>query len=94
VADDSSTTQTLTKTDTLNIRGAGGITTSISGDTVTIDGTAVQGASSLSVFGDDSTNMEVDLNNQDLTVSGGNSITTSTSSTQPVKRLSRSLPSA
>jgi len=82
VADDSSTTSTLTKTDTLNIRGAGGITTSISGDTVTIDGTAVQGASSLSVFGDDSTNMEVDLNNQDLTVSGGNSITTSTSSTQ------------
>jgi uncharacterized protein YuzE len=34
------------------------------------------------VFADDSTNMEVDLNNQDLTVSGGNSITTSTSSTQ------------
>jgi uncharacterized protein YuzE len=85
VADDSSTTSTFDLSgtgETIKIAGAGGITTSISGDTLTIDGTAVQGASSLSVFADDSTNMEVDLNNQDLTVSGGNSITTSTSSTQ------------
>lgn len=84
VADDStSSTFDLSGTgETLKIAGTGGITTSISGDTLTIDGTAVQGASSLSVFADDSTNMEVDLNNQDLTVSGGNSITTSTSSTQ------------
>ena len=85
VADDSSTSSTFDLSgtgETLKIAGTGGITTSISGDTLTIDGTAVQGASSLSVFADDSTNMEVDLNNQDLTVSGGNSITTSTSSTQ------------
>ena len=64
------------------IQGGIGIQTSANSDgtiTITNTGTSV---SSLSVFGDDSTNMEVDLNNQDLTVSGGNSITTSTSSTQ------------
>ena len=64
----------------LDVKGTNGIDVSVAGSTLTIDGSNVGGT--LSIFGDDSTNMEVSLSNDDLQVSGGNSITTSTSSTQ------------
>lgn len=68
----------------LKFTGTGGVTVSVDDDVVTIDGSGVSGSGggTLSMFADDSTNMEIDLATQDLQVSGGNSITTSTSSTQ------------
>ena len=47
------------------------------------DGSALTNlVTTLQIFADDSTTMEVDLKNENLQISGGNNITTSTSSTQ------------
>jgi len=81
VADDSSTTTTLTKTDTLNIKGTGGITTSLSGDTITIDGSGVSGSGSgtLTISDDASTTTDITTGQDTLKFSGGTNITTSLS---------------
>ena len=82
VSDDSSTTSTLTKTDTLSIKGAQNITTALSGDTLTITGPDLSSYltdTTLNVVADDSQTIAVN-NGGTIQFSGGTNITTSTSS--------------
>ena len=76
IADDTSTNTTLNSSDTLTIAGGSNVTTSLSGNTLTINSTA---SGTLTVADDTSTTADIDLGSETLTVAGGTGITTSVS---------------
>jgi hypothetical protein len=76
IVDDTSTTSTITKGDSLTIAGGSNVTTSLSGNTLTINSTA---SGTLTVADDTSTTADIDLGSETLTVAGGTGITTSVS---------------
>ena len=65
--------------ETFKIAGTGGITTTVSGDTITIDGSGVAGSGSgtLTVSDDASTTVNITTGQDTLTIAGGNSLTSS-----------------
>jgi len=76
IADDTSTNTTLNSSDTLTIAGGSNVTTSLSGNTLTINSTA---SGTLTIADDTSTTADIDLGSETLTVAGGTGITTSVS---------------
>ena len=76
IVDDTSTTSTITKGDSLTIAGGSNVTTSLSGNTLTINSTA---SGTLTIADDTSTTADIDLGSETLTVAGGTGITTSVS---------------
>ena len=74
--DDTSTVTTITAGETLKIAGGSNVTTSISGDTLTINSSA---SGDLTIADDSSTTTTLDLANDTLKVAGGTNITTSLS---------------
>src|SRR5210317_1864952 len=76
IADDTSTNTSLNSGDTLTIAGGSNVTTSLSGNTLTINSTA---SGTLTVADDTSTTADIDLGSETLTVAGGTGITTSVS---------------
>jgi hypothetical protein len=74
--DDSSTVTTLNTGETLKIAGGSNVTTSISGDTLTINSTA---SGNLTVADDSSTTTTLDIANDTFKIAGGTGITTSLS---------------
>jgi hypothetical protein len=76
VVGDDSTGTDLRVGETIKIAGAGGITTAISGDTLTITG--ANQAQGITVVGDDSTGTRIS-DGETLQVTGGNNITTAMS---------------
>jgi hypothetical protein len=76
IVDDSSTASTLNAGETLKIAGGSNVTTSISGDTLTISSTA---SGNLTIADDSSTTTTLDIANDTLKVAGGTGITTSLS---------------
>src|SRR5210317_17680 len=76
IADDTSTTTSFNAGDTLTIAGGSNVTTSLSGDVLTINSTA---SGTLTVADDTSTTADINLGSETLTVAGGTGITTSVS---------------
>src|SRR5210317_579868 len=76
IVDDSSTSSTFDAGDTLTIAGGSNVTTSLSGNTLTINSTA---SGTLTIADDTSTTADIDLGSETLTVAGGTGITTSVS---------------
>jgi hypothetical protein len=76
IADDTSTNTSLNSGDTLTIAGGSNVTTSLSGNTLTINSTA---SGTLTVADDTSTTADINLGSETLTVAGGTGITTSVS---------------
>jgi len=76
IVDDSSTASTLNAGETLKIAGGSNVSTSISGDTLTISSTA---SGNLTIADDSSTTTTLDIANDTLKVAGGTGITTSLS---------------
>ena len=76
IVDDTSTSTTLNAGETLKIAGGSNVTTSISGDTLTISSSA---SGNLTIADDSSTTTTLDLANDTLKVAGGTGITTSIS---------------
>lgn len=76
IADDSSTSTDLNAGQTLKIAGGSNVTTSLSGDTLTISSTA---SGNLTIADDSSTTTTLDLANDTLKVAGGTGVTTSIS---------------
>ena len=74
--DDTSTVTTLNAGETLKIAGGSNVTTSISGDTLTINSTA---SGNLTIADDTSTTTTLDIANDTLKIAGGTGITTSIS---------------
>jgi len=74
--DDTSTVTTLNAGETLKIAGGNNVTTSISGDTLTINSTA---SGNLTIADDTSTTTTLDIANDTLKIAGGTGITTSIS---------------
>jgi hypothetical protein len=74
--DDTSTVTTLNAGETLRIAGGSNVTTSISGDTLTINSTA---SGNLTIADDSSTTTTLDIANDTLKIAGGTGITTSLS---------------
>jgi hypothetical protein len=76
IVDDTSTTTTISKGESLKIAGGSNVSTSISGDTLTISSTA---SGNLTIADDSSTTSTLDIANDTLKVAGGTGITTSLS---------------
>lgn len=76
IADDTSTTTSFNAGDTLTIAGGSNVTTSMSGDVLTINSTA---SGTLTIADDTSTTADINLGSETLTVAGGTGITTSVS---------------
>ena len=76
IADDTSTTTSFNAGDTLTIAGGSNVTTSLSGDVLTINSTA---SGTLTIADDTSTTADINLGSETLTVAGGTGITTSVS---------------
>jgi len=76
IVDDTSTTTTISKGESLKISGGSNVTTSLSGDTLTINSSA---SGDLTIADDSSTTTTLDLANDTLKVAGGTNITTSLS---------------
>ena len=76
IVDDTSTSTTLNAGETLKIAGGSNVTTSISGDTLTINSTA---SGNLTIADDTSTTTTLDIANDTLKIAGGTGITTSLS---------------
>ena len=76
IVDDTSTSTTLNAGETLKIAGGNNVTTSISGDTLTINSTA---SGNLTIADDTSTTTTLDIANDTLKIAGGTGITTSIS---------------
>lgn len=76
IADDTSTTTEIAYGETLKIAGGSNVTTSLSGDTLTISSTA---SGNLTIADDSSTTTTLDLANDTLKVAGGTGVTTSIS---------------
>ena len=74
IADDTSTTTSFNAGDTLTIAGGSNVTTSLSGDVLTINSTA---SGTLTIADDTSTTADINLGSETLTVAGGTGITTS-----------------
>ena len=62
--------------ETFKIAGTGGITTTVSGDTITIDGSGVAGSGSLTISDDSSTTATITNGQDTLKFAGGTNITT------------------
>jgi len=76
IADDTSTTTSFNAGDTLTIAGGSNVTTSLSGDVLTINSTA---SGTLTIADDTSTTADINLGSETLTVAGGTGITTAVS---------------
>ena len=76
IVDDTSTTTTINKGESLKIAGGSNVTTSLSGDTLTINSSA---SGNLTISDDSSTTTTLDLANDTLKVAGGSGVTTSIS---------------
>jgi uncharacterized protein YuzE len=79
---DDSTGTTFDLNNTVKFQGTGGITVSVSGDAVTIDGSGVAGgggSSTLTVSDDASTTVDITTGQDTLKFAGGNNITTALS---------------
>jgi len=74
IVDDSSTSTTFDAGDSLTIAGGNNVTTSLSGNTLTINSSA---SGTLTIADDTSTTADIDLGSETLTVAGGTGITTS-----------------
>lgn len=78
VVGDDSTGTVINTNETIKIAGAGGITTAVSGDTLTIDGSGVSSSGTITFVGDDSTGTAVSLN-ETVQFTGAGGITVSVS---------------
>ena len=76
IVDDTSTSTTFDAGDTLTIAGGNNVTTSLSGNTLTINSSA---SGTLTIADDTSTTADINLGSETLTVAGGTGITTSVS---------------
>ena len=76
ITDDSSTVTTITAGETLKIAGGSNVTTSLTGDTLTINSSA---SGDLTIVDDSSTSATISLATDTLKVAGGTGVTTSIS---------------
>ena len=77
IVGDDSTGTAFNLDNSIKFTGTGGITVSVSGDDVTIDGSGVAGSGSLTISDDSSTTATITNGQDTLKFAGGNNITTS-----------------